>query len=82
MRILHVIPALAPRFGGPPKVIAEMCRELARHGTGGVRAKAIKCAGDAAYFRRSIGFVYPRNIGEPGNSRAEGLAVGRSGREI
>lgn len=32
MRILHVIPALAPRFGGPPKVVVEMCRELARRG--------------------------------------------------
>jgi glycosyltransferase involved in cell wall biosynthesis len=32
VRILHVIPALAPRFGGPPKVIVEMCRELARRG--------------------------------------------------
>jgi glycosyltransferase involved in cell wall biosynthesis len=32
MRILHVIPALAPRFGGPPKVVMEMCRELAKRG--------------------------------------------------
>jgi glycosyltransferase involved in cell wall biosynthesis len=32
MRILHVIPSLAPRFGGPPMVVVEMCRELARCG--------------------------------------------------
>lgn len=32
MRILHVIPALAPRYGGPSKVALEMCRELARRG--------------------------------------------------
>jgi glycosyltransferase involved in cell wall biosynthesis len=32
MRILHVIPSLAVRHGGPPKVVQELCRELARHG--------------------------------------------------
>jgi glycosyltransferase involved in cell wall biosynthesis len=32
VRILHVIPSLAPRFGGPSKVAIEMCRELARRG--------------------------------------------------
>ena len=32
MRILHVIPSLAPRYGGPSKDCAELCRELARRG--------------------------------------------------
>jgi len=32
MRILHVIPSLAARDGGPAKVAVEMCRELARRG--------------------------------------------------
>ncbi len=32
MRILHVIPSLAMRFGGPPKAAQELCRELARQG--------------------------------------------------
>jgi len=32
MRILHVIPSLAARDGGPAKVAVEMCREIARRG--------------------------------------------------
>lgn len=32
MRILHVIPSLAPRGGGPAKAVIEMCRELLRRG--------------------------------------------------
>jgi len=32
MRILHVIPSLAVRYGGPPKAAVEMCEELARRG--------------------------------------------------
>lgn len=32
MRILHVIPSLARRHGGPPKAARELCRELARMG--------------------------------------------------
>jgi glycosyltransferase involved in cell wall biosynthesis len=32
MRILHVIPSLAARHGGPPKVARELCRELVRRG--------------------------------------------------
>jgi glycosyltransferase involved in cell wall biosynthesis len=32
MRILHVIPSLAMRHGGPPKAAQELCRELARLG--------------------------------------------------
>jgi len=32
MRILHVIPSLAPRDGGPAKAAIEMCRELLRRG--------------------------------------------------
>ena len=32
MRILHVIPSLATRYGGPPKAAQELCRELARRG--------------------------------------------------
>jgi glycosyltransferase involved in cell wall biosynthesis len=32
MRILHVIPSLAARDGGPPKAAIEMCRELLRRG--------------------------------------------------
>jgi glycosyltransferase involved in cell wall biosynthesis len=32
MRILHVIPSLAARDGGPPKAVMEMCRELLRQG--------------------------------------------------
>ena len=32
MRILHVIPSLAARDGGPAKVVVEMCREIARRG--------------------------------------------------
>jgi glycosyltransferase involved in cell wall biosynthesis len=32
LRILHVIASLAPRYGGPSKVCAELCDELARRG--------------------------------------------------
>ncbi len=32
MRIIHVIPSLAPRGGGPPKAVIEMCRQLLRQG--------------------------------------------------
>jgi glycosyltransferase involved in cell wall biosynthesis len=32
LRILHVIPSLAARDGGPAKAAVEMCRELLRHG--------------------------------------------------
>jgi glycosyltransferase involved in cell wall biosynthesis len=32
MRILHVIPSLAVRHGGPPKAVTELCLELARRG--------------------------------------------------
>ena len=32
MRILHVIPSLAARDGGPAKVVVEMCREITRRG--------------------------------------------------
>lgn len=33
MKILHVIPAVAQRYGGPSQVIFEMCRAIQRHGT-------------------------------------------------
>jgi len=32
MRILHIIPSLAARDGGPAKVVVEMCCEIARRG--------------------------------------------------
>ncbi|MFQ5850573.1 MAG: glycosyltransferase [Candidatus Binatia bacterium] len=32
VKILHVIPGISPLFGGPSKVVFEMCRELQRHG--------------------------------------------------
>ena len=32
LRILHVISSLAPRYGGPPQVCLELCRELVRQG--------------------------------------------------
>ena len=32
MRILHVIPAVAPRYGGPSVAVIEMCRSLAARG--------------------------------------------------
>ena len=32
MKILHVIPAIAPRYGGPSQAIIEMCRALQDHG--------------------------------------------------
>lgn len=32
MRILHIIPSLAERSGGPSKAVVEMCRELGRRG--------------------------------------------------
>jgi glycosyltransferase involved in cell wall biosynthesis len=32
LRVLHVIPAVAPRYGGPSRAIFEMCRALQRHG--------------------------------------------------
>src|SRR5262245_44733825 len=33
MRVLHVIPAVAPRYGGPSRAIFEMCRALQERGT-------------------------------------------------
>jgi hypothetical protein len=32
MRVLHVIPAVAPRYGGPSRAIVEMCRALQARG--------------------------------------------------
>jgi glycosyltransferase involved in cell wall biosynthesis len=32
-RVLHVIPAVASRYGGPSRAIFEMCRALQQHGT-------------------------------------------------
>ncbi len=32
LKVLHVIPAIAPRYGGPSKVIFEMCRALDNQG--------------------------------------------------
>lgn len=32
LRVLHVIPAVAPRYGGPSRAIFEMCRPLAGRG--------------------------------------------------
>jgi glycosyltransferase involved in cell wall biosynthesis len=32
MRVLHVIPAVAARYGGPSRAIFEMCRALQQHG--------------------------------------------------
>lgn len=32
MKVLHVIPALAPRYGGPIRAVFEMCRALDRQG--------------------------------------------------
>jgi len=32
VRVLHVIPAIAPRYGGPSAVLAEMCRALEQQG--------------------------------------------------
>ena len=33
MNVLHVIPAVAPRYGGPSVAVIEMCRALERRGT-------------------------------------------------
>ena len=32
MKILHVIPAVAPRYGGPSQAVIEMCLALQRTG--------------------------------------------------
>ncbi|HJQ70390.1 MAG TPA: glycosyltransferase [Blastocatellia bacterium] len=32
LRVLHIIPAVAARYGGPSRAIFEMCRALASHG--------------------------------------------------
>jgi glycosyltransferase involved in cell wall biosynthesis len=32
MKVLHVIPAVAPRYGGPSRAVFEMCRALRTHG--------------------------------------------------
>ncbi len=33
LKVLHVIPAVAPRYGGPSRVIFEMCRSIQQKGT-------------------------------------------------
>ena len=32
LRILHVIANVAPRYGGPPRAVQDMCRILAKRG--------------------------------------------------
>jgi len=32
MKILHVVASVAPRYGGPSKVVIELCREIAKFG--------------------------------------------------
>jgi glycosyltransferase involved in cell wall biosynthesis len=74
MRILHVIPTLAERDGGPPKAVIEMCRELRRRGhespiyatnadgrghLGVPLARAVEVGGaDVTYFPVSGGNYY------------------------
>ena len=54
MRVLHVIPAVAPRYGGPSRAIVEMCHALQDEGLGASRSPLRTLTGPGA-CRSSMG---------------------------
>src|SRR5262245_26661310 len=72
MRVLHVLPAVAPRNGGPSSVIVPLCRTLAAHGidpfiatttAGGPHDPAVPTGEQIAWHDVPARF-FPRHFGE------------------
>ena len=72
LKVLHVIPAVAPRYGGPSQAIFEMCRALGEQGVevllattnaDGQSQLAVQ-TGDAFEYRGVRTIFFPSRLGE------------------
>jgi glycosyltransferase involved in cell wall biosynthesis len=63
MRVLHVIPYMHPRAGGPPVVVEQLVREIAKHGhTSEIISTPLYCDADYGGYLQQLNHTAPTSF--------------------